>query len=136
MKTGRYALQDEDHVLKNRSDHRQRLDWVKRQAVVEPPVEAESCQVASCANPAQSLHDFWTWGKDGELIRVHQRPRELKFTPIGIVDCPVDLKCLDSRRVTQIGKNRVEHDFWVGTCAAKNVGFSWTGTTTFYVKGN
>ena len=136
LKTGRYTLQDEDHVLKSRSDHRQRLDWVKRQAVVEPPVEAESCQVASCANPAQSLHDFWTWGKDGELIRVHQRPRELKFTPIGVVDCPVDLKCLDSRRVTQIGKNRVEHDFWVGTCAAKNVGFSWTGTTTFYVKGN
>ena len=40
LKTGRYALQDEDHVLKNRSDHRQRLDWVKRQAVVEPPVES------------------------------------------------------------------------------------------------
>ena len=136
LKTGRYTLQDEDHVLKSRSDHRQRLDWVKRQAVAEPPVEAESCQVASCANPAQSLHDFWTWGKDGELIRVHQRPRELKFTPIGVIDCPVDLKCLDSRRVTQIGNNRIERDFWVGTCTAKNVGFSWTGTTTFYVRGN
>ena len=136
LKTGRYTLQDEDHVLRHRSDKRQRLDWVKQQAVEKPPVVTETCQVAACDNLVQSLHDFWIWGKDGELTRVHRKPRELKFTPIGVVDCPVDLKHLDSRRVTRIGKNRVEHDFWVGTCAAKNVGFSWTGTTTFFVKGN
>ena len=86
LKTGRYTLLDENFVLKNRLDKRQRLDWVKKQAVVEPPLEAESCQTVSNEIHGQSLHDFWTWGKPGELVRIHRRPRESKFTPIGVGD--------------------------------------------------
>ena len=121
--------------MKTRSDRRQRLEWIKGQAVDEPPVEAESCQMATTNHHAQPLQDFWKWGPQGELIRVHVRPRELKFTPIGILDCPVDLRKLETCRVTQNGKNRSERDFWVGTNAAKNVGYAWTGSTIFFIKG-
>eukprot|EP00435_Cladocopium_sp_Y103_P064515 s837_g26.t1 len=135
LTTGKYTLQDENHVLRHRSDKRQRLEWIKGQAVAEPPVEAESFQAVTCGNVSQSMQDFWKWGPQGELIRVHVRPRELKFTPIGVMDCPVELQSLDTCRVTQIGKNRSERDFWVGTNAAKNVGYAWTGSTTFFIKG-
>lgn len=54
--------------------------------------------------------------------------------PIGVPDCPVDIRCLESRRVTMFGDNRREEDFWVGSRASQKVGQFWTGSTTFFVK--
>ena len=64
LASGRYALQDEGHVLRSRSDNRQRLEWIKGQAVDEPPVEAESCHVATSDYHSQSLQDFLEMGTD------------------------------------------------------------------------
>ena len=92
-------LRDEGHVLRDRLDRRQRLEWVKQQASGEAPGKPSSCNIASADNISSSMHDFWKWGTNGELIRVHRKPRENKFTPIG-VDCPVDIRDLSSRRIT------------------------------------
>ena len=82
---------------------------------------------------SSSLHDYWTWGSKTELIRVHQKPRTVRFTPIGIADCPVDIRKLSARRVTRFGDNRVESDYWVGTRAFQKQDRPWTGSTSFFL---
>ena len=136
LRTGRYSLQDEACVLKNRSDNRQRLEWIKSQAQspIEPSKADTEPTVLYSSNVTLPMQDFWTRGSHGELIRVHQKPRRTKFTPIGVPNCPVELRDLDVRRVTQVGRNRIETDFWVGTRAYQDLGQSWTGTTTFFLK--
>ena len=133
LRSGKYVLRDEGHVLRDRLDRRQRLEWVKQQASGEAPENSSSCNIASADTISSSMHDFWKWGTNGELIRVHRTPRENKFTPIG-VDCPVDIRDLSSRRVTCLGKNRTETDFWVGTHAYQRTGFLWTGSTSFFLR--
>ena len=80
------------------------------------------------------LHDFWKRGKPGEIIRVHRRPRLLRFTPIGDPTCPVDLRELSVERMTKRDRLGVETDFWVGTRAMDPYPQLWTGETTFFLK--
>ena len=121
-------------MLKERLDRKQRLEWVKQQGSKETSELQSSALVAStCSEPAASVQDFWKWGANGKLVRVHLKPRETKFSPVGVVDCPVDIRRLSARRVTQLGRNRTEYDFWVGTRAHQNVGYLWTGATSFFL---
>ena len=134
LRTGKYRLLDEDHVLKERLDRRQRINWIKNQKEtekVEPQTEA-TCNNSFASSPP--LQDFWKWKSDSELVRVHQQPRFVTFTPIGISDCPVDIGKLSAHRVTSYGDGRVEKDFWVGTRACKTSDRPWTGTTTFFLE--
>ena len=137
LRSGKYCLRDEDHVLKERLDRRQRISWVKSHGDGSAEKEKELSQEASCLQSTDykmspPVHDFWTWGSKSELIRVHRRPRNVKFTPIGISDCPVDIRRLSARRVTDFG-NREEHDYWVGTSAYQKQDRFWTGTTKFFL---
>ena len=137
LRSGVYSLRDEEHVLKERLDRRQRVNWVKEQAKAvdtsnNNTAEAESAnQVDAVKSP--SVHDFWMWRGNNELVRVHQKPRLVKFTPIGITDCPVDLRKLSARRVTNFG-NRAETDYWVGTRAFQKFERAWTETTSFFLE--
>ena len=134
LKSGFYSLRDEDHVLKERLDRRQRINWVKSQKETKnPDASSENINYVS-EHKSSSLHDYWKWGSHSELIRVHQRPRTVKFTPIGLQDCPVDIRKLSARRVTRMGHNRVESDFWVGTRAFQKQDRPWIGSTSFFLE--
>ena len=140
LKSGKYCLRDENHVLKERLDRRQRIEWVKSHSSAHQTEDKVSptavpCMYSSISKQDPLLHDFWTWGSKSELIRVHRRPRNVKFTPIGLADCPVDVRCLSAQRVTNFGDNRLDKDFWVGTNAYQRQEQFWTGTTTFFVEG-
>ena len=135
LRTGMYSLRDEEHVLKERLDKRQRVSWVKDQAKLAENTTCGDMESANQVNDIKfpSMHDFWTWRDSHELVRVHQKPRVVKFTPIGITDCPVDLRKLSAQRVTNFG-NRTETDFWVGTRAFQRQERPWTGTTSFFLE--
>ena len=82
----------------------------------------------------KSMHeeDFWKMGPKGELIRVHVKPRYQLFSPVGVVDCPVDLRKLEVFRDTYQQGGAGERSYWVGTCAHRKTSFPWTGETVFY----
>ena len=54
LHSGRYALFDEAMVLKQRSDHRKKLSWVRESE--KPPNQEANEQ---CLQSVDSLQDFW-----------------------------------------------------------------------------
>ena len=68
LKTGRYCLRDEEHVLKERLDRRQRIEWVKGHSSAEKteegPQTSSSCMYSTTVVNNPSMHDFWTWGSN------------------------------------------------------------------------
>ena len=126
LASGRYCLFDENRVLQERSDRRQRLQWAR---------EATAKQQVANVSTAEA-HDFWDQSVPGKLIRVHRKPRACMFTPIGVMDCPVALVNLEGSRCTQVvdaSGTRTLHDQWPGNLGAKTLPFVWTGTTTFTI---
>ena len=93
LANGRYCLFDENRVLQERSDRRQRLKWAK---------EATSQQPQTAHVSMSEAQDYWDESSPGKLIRVHVKPRDRMFTPIGVVDCPVLLVNLRGDRCTHV----------------------------------
>ena len=88
LRTGQYSLFDEQMVLKQRSDRRQRLSWVKQQNS-QPEDKKES---ETCLQNSHEPGDFWKLDrKKGWLDRIHRNPRWVRFTPIGVMGCPVSI---------------------------------------------
>ena len=65
---------------------------------------------------------------------------EEKCSPIGVPDCPVDIRELGAQRITvavsSSGKSWNERDFWPGTRGHAATSESWTGKTIFQCKGS
>ena len=131
LRTGRYVLQDESHTLKERLTSRERLKWNKQQRAEDAPSTEQAMHVDQSGTTGQLL-DFWKRGRNGEVIRVHNRPRYQLFTPVGVTDCPVDLRDLEVFRDTIRSGGTGERSFWVGTCAHQRTPFPWQGETWFY----
>ena len=137
IRSGRYSLQDENRVLQSRADHRKRLAWIKGHGNPDSagPVPAELAMTTTGVadrNSKGALHDFWTFGQKGELVKVHQVPRTARFTPIGDISCPVDLRRFQPVRITcRDGETRSEQDFWTGNQHSGGATSPWTGRTIF-----
>ena len=88
LASGRYSLFDEDMVLRQRSEKRKQLNWVWK------PDEQSS---AECLHSLHDKTDYWRIDSERRWVeRVHRRPRWERFAPIGVGECPVDLKSLVS----------------------------------------
>lgn len=128
LKSGRYSLFDEQCILKQRSDKRQRLKWAKEVAKSEPAFVQ-----------TDAILDTWDVSDPGKVVRIHNRPRTRLFSPIGVQDCPVDLRNLSLERVTigcdVTGRTWQDSDFWPGTRGHFSRDTPWTGMTIFKVKG-
>ena len=133
LRTGKYSLQDEQGLLKERADKRQRLKWIKSLATEEPQKVSEQVEDVQTAENIE-VQDFWKRGPMGEITRVHRRPRLMRFTPIGDPSCPVDLRELSVERTTKRYGHGTERDFWVGTRAMESYPQEWVGETTFYLR--
>jgi hypothetical protein len=130
LKSGRYSLFDENRVLQERSDKKQRAKWAK---------EATSDPGPSVANHTSVLEDSWELNKHGQVVRIHHVPRWKRFSPIGVPGCPVDIRNLVVERTTfarfESGETWNEKDFWPGTRGHASLPALWTGKTTFEVRG-
>ena len=90
LRTGRYSLFDEDLILKQRADGRQRLKWVKDQKEPEDnsdPNLTEDSQPVMVSEHFGS-QDFWKLGPGDMVRRIHVLPRTRRFVPIGVTGCP------------------------------------------------
>ena len=134
LRTGRYALRDETFLLKERLSARERLKWVKQYRHEKDPSEEDVAMTMNEDGKYKHARDFWRKGARGEIIRVHVVPRFQLFTPVGSVDCPVDLIKLEAYRDTFREGGTGERDFWTGTNAHRRTTFPWTGETVFYEK--
>ena len=134
LRTGRYVLQDESYTLKNRLTARERLKWVKQHRSENEPSKEEEAMLVGQSGTEGHASDFWRRGKNGEVIRVHVVPRYQLFTPVGVVDCPIDLRGLEVYRDTHQRGCAGERSYWVGTLAHKRTPFPWVGETVFYPK--
>ena len=124
LKSGRYALYDEKKVLKERSDRKQRLKWI-RDATSS---EATSFQLSD-------VRDSWDISDASLVVRIHQVPRTRLFAPIGVDNCPISLDELSLERTT-FGKSLggaswSKTDFWPGTGAHAVQPVAWVGRTVF-----
>ena len=130
LKSGRYSLFDENRVLQERSDKKQRAKWAK---------EATSDSGPSAANHTTCLEDSWELKKQGQVVRIHHVPRWKRFSPIGVPGCPVDIRNLGVERTTfarfESGETWNEKGFWPGTRGHASLPALWTGKTTFEVRG-
>ena len=142
--TGRYSLFDEDAVLKQRADSRQRLQWIKDQgknaAVSEKsevkPSESQTevSNVTTTETPQVEHQDFWKVGPGDMVRRIHVKPRTHAFVPIGVTGCPVSLRELRACRETRVDGGAHYRDFWTGTRGASLFPFKWTGESVFFRK--
>ena len=129
LETGRYSLRDEDGVLKERADKKQRVQWIKQQNCMHVDCDSEKAQ-STFVNSRKV--DFWKVGPENELCRVHVVPRLQRYTPIGSVDCPWDLREFSTERVTVRKGCGEERDHWVGTLANMKYSQPWIGETRFF----
>lgn len=133
LKSGRYSLFDENRVLQERSDKKQRAKWAK-----EATSQSES-RSSSEINHAASLEDSWELGPKGQVVRIHNVPRWKRFSPIGVPGCPVDIRNFGVERMTvanfESGDQWTEKDFWPGTRGYAPLHAPWTGKTKFEVRG-
>ena len=143
IRSGKYSLQDENRVLQSRADHRKRLAWIKGCGQAPTAISSEQSGLETAATTTTTtlpgsrgaLHDFWTFGPKGELIRVHQVPRKLRFTPIGDVTCPEDLRRFAPTRITyRDGVEKGDQDYWVGSLGSGGFSEPWTGRTIFQLR--
>ena len=124
---------DEDRILQQRSDKRQRLKWAKEVTSGQEKPET----VLKCTEEVE--YDSWEQDSQGQVVRVHRIPRTQLFSPIGILDCPVDLRSLGVERVTcgrfPNGKSWCNKDFWPGTRGHAKMPQPWIGKTIFKIRG-
>ena len=141
LRTGRYSLFDEDQVLKQRADSRQRLKWIQDQ---DDPSKTECPESNNASQDYNSLEavnssvttslDFWKSGPGNQVRRIHVVPRRNRFVPIGVTGCPVPISQLLACRETRVSGDRSYRDFWTGTRGAAPFPKVWTGETIFYLK--
>ena len=129
LRSGRYCLFDENRVLQERSDKRQRAKWMK---------EATTSIETSSPEDAHfnfGVEDTWEKNDKGQVVR----PRRTRFSPIGVPGCPVDIRNLGVERTTfakfSSGETWCEKDFWPGTRGYTALDRPWTGKTIFEVQG-
>eukprot|EP00435_Cladocopium_sp_Y103_P009579 s5005_g2.t1 len=141
LRTGKYSLFDEDQVLKQRADGRQRLKWIRDHQKEEPETKepekttgSESTEPTNLAVQKAEPQDFWRLGPGNQVQRIHVVPRSHRFVPIGVTGCPIDIKCLSACRETLVNGGKRERDFWTGTRGAARLPFHWTGRTIFFRK--
>ena len=132
LRTGRYSLFDEDLVLRQRSEKRKQLNWVKK---------PESQDTSECLHSRHDTADFWKLDSERRWIdRVHCNPRWNRFTPIGVGECPVGFEEFGVHRTTFAnfisGKKHVFHDTWVGATAHDCEAESWTGVTRIFLQSS
>ena len=133
LRTGKYSLFDEDQVLKQRADGRQRLKWIREHQngttetseVLNDAEQEQACLYVQKTEPK----DFWCLGKASAANPCGSK--NSIFVPIGVTDCPVSIKCLSACRETRVKGGRVERDF---TRGAARFPSPWTGETIFYQK--
>ena len=94
----------------------------------------------SKVSKVDSKKDFWEMNEqDGTVSRVHVKPRKGLLTPHGVAGIPVDPENFDGRRITKIlttqGVSKEEKDnYHTSKTPHRNMGFPWTGKTTFFLK--
>ena len=136
LKSGRYCLFDEGRILQERSDKRQRLKWAKE---VTSTTSTNSGGETALKCTDLSVQDSWERDPSGQVVRIHRVPRLQLFSPIGVMDCPVDLRSLSLERVTHgcsaDGHSWCSQDFWPGTRGHAKMSQLWTGKTIFRVRG-
>ena len=133
LRTGKYSLFDEGMFLKQGSDKRKQLKWVKgdKSDAVTPEQHFQSSSVQ---------FDYWKLDRaKGYLDRVHVQPRKVRFTPIGVSECPVGFGEIGVKRITHKTESSplkfsVIADHWVGQGAYQDEGHEWTGFTRFYLE--
>ena len=135
LKSGRYALFDEEMVLKERSDKRQYLKWVKEAALQQRQSESKEVSLYSSSDKT----DFWRYDSATAVLeRIHRVPRWERFTPIGVQECPVGIDRIGVERTTMAnlhsGRRQMSHDIWVGPDAHISENEMWTGVTRFQVE--
>ena len=113
LKTGRYTLRDESHALKERLTARERLKWIKQHRSENDRQNEEAMMMEQSGKHVHD-EDFWKQGPNGEIIRVHVKPRYQRFSPVGVEGCPVDLRKLETYRDTYQQGCTGERDYWVG----------------------
>ena len=132
LRSGRYALFDENRILQQRSDKKQRLKWAKE--VTQSADSSATAQVTT-----SEICDTWEYPSDKQVIRVHRVPRNRLFSPIGVQGCPVDIRSLGLDRVTEMinskGTRSRDQDFWPGSRGSLTTKDHWTGRTIFTVRG-
>lgn len=125
LRSGRYSLFDEGRILQQRSDKKQRLKWAKEVTASPVWLSSSDCQ------------DFWETDSKGQVIRVHRTPRNKLFSPIGVQDCPVDLRLLNLERVTEgrttTGEGSVKRIF--GLAHVVTLTLAACGRTSFRIRG-
>ena len=114
LRTGRYALRDEELLLKERLSARERLKWMKQHRQKKDDNGFEDAMLVKQSGNVQHDCDFWRRGRDGEVIRVHVVPRYQLYTPVGSEDCCVDLRKLEVYRDTFLKGQTGERDYWTG----------------------
>jgi hypothetical protein len=133
LRSGRYCLFDENRVLQERSDKRQRAKWMK-----EATTSSETSSVEDI-HFNFGLEDTWEKNDKGQVVRIHNMPRRTRFSPIGVPGCPVDIRNLGVERATfakfSSGETWFEKDFWPGTRGYTALDRPWTGKTIFEVQG-
>ena len=128
---GRYDLRDETFLFKERLSARERLKWVKQHRPENDPPKDEIAMMMNESGKYKHESDFWRKGDHGDIIRMHVVPRFQLFTPVGSMDCPVELKKLEAYRGTFREGGTGERDYWTGTNAHRRTTFPWIGETVF-----
>ena len=133
LRSGRYCLFDENRVLQERSDKRQRAKWMKEATTSIETSSTEDIHFNF------GVEDTWEKNDKGQVVRIHNMPRRTRFSPIGVPGCPVDIRNLGVERATfakfSSGETWCEKDFWPGTRGYTALDRPWTGKTIFEVQG-
>ena len=123
LASGKYKLFDENLVLQQRADRKQRVKWAK-----------EATQACSLAT---HIEDYWDLTVPGKAIRVHVRARQRLFSPVGVMDSPGGLQSFGMERLTEFhqgSKKWTATDFWPGSRGNLPTPYSWTGRTIFSMR--
>ena len=123
LASGKYKLFDENLVLQQRADRKQRVKWAK-----------EATQACSLATHTE---DYWDLTVPGKAIRVHVRARQRLFSPVGVMDSPGGLQSFGMERLTEFhqgSKKWTATDFWPGSRGNLPTPYSWTGRTIFSMR--
>ena len=132
---------DEDQVLKQRVDSRQRLKQNENsqsvsssESWITEPKEADTSEDWSepVNSSAVEPQDFWKSGPGNQVRRIHMVPRKNWFVPIGVAGCPVGVFELAACREIRVSGEEPCSDFWKGTRGAAPLPKVWTGETIFY----
>jgi hypothetical protein len=117
------------------------LQWIKDQGQAEPNVSTSKSEEATVetnfkvdVQTNEKPRDFWQTGPGEQIRRIHVIPRRNRFVPIGVTECPVDIRDLRAVRETRVKGGTVECDFWTGSRGAAPMSEFWTGETIFHKK--